>query len=1154
MRKKLSVVKRMLAFVLTFAMAFTAISWGDVGEVKADVEETNLLTNGDFETKGEEALLPWENSEKLSTQKVIDTKSGVDSYGFVYNYYHDNAFTNILSQPVALEAGSYKVEFETEGTGAVYSYFNNKIGTEAVSAVGWGKWTTGGSSTVFVLDEAATVNVGVYITGNAEDWGEIDNIVLTKVEGDESNTQNLPTEDDEPEFTIPEETVDHTTDVEAKITVNKISDLPKDFIEGVDVSSYIAQKDSGVKYYDFDGTELTDQGFFDLLHDCGVNYVRIRIWNDPYDAAGHGYGGGNNDVDKAIKIGQWATNAGMKVLIDFHYSDFWTDPGKQFVPKAWSEYSLDQKATAIAEFTTKSLNQILDAGVNVGMVQVGNETNAYFCGEKDWTSICKLFSAGCNAVREVSKAKGKSILIALHFADPQKKQYGAYAAQLDSNGVDYDVFASSYYPFFHGTTDNLTMELHAIAEKYNKKVMVAETSWATTLNDGDGHDNQIREGNNDTRYYDFSAQGQATEVRTVMRAVANVGDAGIGVFYWEPAWIPVQYAYDANGNQITSIVNSNKNAWQTYGSGWATSYGGEFQEDAAIWWGGSAMDNQAMFDMTGHPLESLKVFNYVKTGAHVSDTNVEITSVSVENTLIEEGDEVTLNKALVALNDGSDPTTVEVEWNQAQIEAAVAKGIGAYEISGIVKVNVKGTVISENVKTKLTIVAKNFMPNASFETEDNAWITTGMAITAAENDSRTGSHCMKYWLEDGGNNIATRKLTLEEGHYNFGAYTMGGDAGDAANFTLQVKVNGKAYSAQAGKLLGWNNWLNPEIKNVAVPADAEIELSLIGENIAAGGWGAWDDLYVNKYVAPASQPPVIDSGSGSGSVAAGGSTQDKTDTAVTKNPDGTTTETKTETTTNESGKEVATTVTTKKDADGKVTGSTEVSTIAGAAKDTAVTVTVEKDAKGNVAEAVAEVTKKGTETEEGTKGTISAAVVQQIKEAAGSANVAITTSVTGADGKEKYSVTVDANDLVAGAKLTVVVKDAKTGKAVLVDAKQVKVTAKGNVSVVLPEGNDYTLIDAKEAAKVTKEILKTVAPAKTSATLKAGKTNTAKLSKKLDMDNVKKITYTTSKKGVVTVNKNGKVVAKKAGTATITIKVTLNNGKTKTVKMKYTVK
>lgn len=296
-----------------------------------------------------------------------------------------------------------------------------------------------------------------------------------------------------------------------------------------------------------------------------------------------------------------------------------------------------------------------------------------------------------------------------------------------------------------------------------------------------------------------------------------------------------------------------------------------------------------------------------------------------------------------------------------------------------------------------------------------------------------------------------------------------------------------------------------------------------------------------------------DSGSGSSS-APDSSAGNKNDSATTTNPDGITTETKTETTTNKSGKEVETTVTTKKDADGKVTGSTEVSTIANVAKNTEATVTVEKDASGNVAEAVAQVTKKGTENRGGTKGTLSGAVVAQIKEAAGTSDIDIITTVTDAKGNEKYAITVNAGDLLAGEKLTVVIKDEKNGETVLADAKQVKVTAAGSVSVVLPEGKAYTLIDEKEAAEVTKKILKTVVPAKKSATLKIGKSSTAKLSTKLNMDNVKKITYTTSKKSVATVNKNGKVVAKKAGTTTITIKVTLNNGKAKKITMKYKVK
>ncbi|MDD7178502.1 MAG: carbohydrate binding domain-containing protein, partial [Lachnospiraceae bacterium] len=164
--------------------------------------------------------------------------------------------------------------------------------------------------------------------------------------------------------------------------------------------------------------------------------------------------------------------------------------------------------------------------------------------------------------------------------------------------------------------------------------------------------------------------------------------------------------------------------------------------------------------------------------------------------------------------------------------------------------------------------------------------------------------------------------------------------------------------------------------------------------------------------------PSAPAGSGSGSGSATAPSVPESKPEVIKNPDGTTTETVKETVKNESGKEVATVVTTQKDKDGNVTGSTEVSTIENVAKNTQVTITVEKDASGKVAEAVAEVTKKGTETSAGTKGTISSAVVKQIVEAAGSEDVKITTAVTDAKGNEKYTVAVDAGDLVAGKKLT----------------------------------------------------------------------------------------------------------------------------------------
>ena len=115
--------------------------------------------------------------------------------------------------------------------------------------------------------------------------------------------------------------------------MKKVENLPEDFIFGMDISSVLAEEASGVKYYDFDGNEAD---LFRLLADSGINYIRVRIWNNPFNDAGNGFGGGNCDIGAAVEIGKRATACGMKLLADFHYSDFWADPGKQMVPRAWA--------------------------------------------------------------------------------------------------------------------------------------------------------------------------------------------------------------------------------------------------------------------------------------------------------------------------------------------------------------------------------------------------------------------------------------------------------------------------------------------------------------------------------------------------------------------------------------------------------------------------------------------------------------------------------------------------------------------------------------------------------------------------------------------------------------------------------------------------
>lgn len=382
--------------------------------------------------------------------------------------------------------------------------------------------------------------------------------------------------------------------------VKKVESLSEDFILGMDASCVPALEKSGVKYYDHSGAE---RDVYAILAQNGINYVRVRVWNDPFDADGNGYGGGNCDINNAVEVGKRATAQGMKLLVNFHYSDFWADPAKQSAPKAWRGMSIDEKADALYSYTAESLGKLVAAGVDVGMVQIGNETNGAMCGEKSsslggWARITRLMSAGARAVREVCP----NALVAVHFTNPEKVgAYESYGKNLEYYGVDYDVFASSYYPYWHGSLENLSAVLGDINEKYGKRVMVAETSYAFTAADGDYWGNTVTDG---VKGYPVSVQGQADLVRDVIDTVAHTA-GGIGVFYWEGTWISV-----GGGS-----YGANRALWEKHGSGWASSYAAQYDpDDAGKWHGGCAVDNQAFFGADGRAIESLKVFSLVREG------------------------------------------------------------------------------------------------------------------------------------------------------------------------------------------------------------------------------------------------------------------------------------------------------------------------------------------------------------------------------------------------------------------------------------------------------------------------------------------------------------------------------------------------------------
>lgn len=793
------------------------------------------LSNADFETGTANGWsLSWDSAEVGINQYA----SNNTTYTLTLPWYQTDTQVSASYTTGTLDAGTYKVSLDISGAeqnSGLKLVVNCTDGTELyasdeITTTGWDVWQTVTSDEI-VLDEQKAVTVALAGTETAEYWGNIDNLVIERTDGNDQD--------------------DEDTAVDADIFVKKVKGLSDDFITGVDVSSYISEIESGVVYYDWNGKALDKQGFFNLLADSGINWIRVRVWNNPYDADGNGYGGGDNDLDKAIEIGKLATAAGMKVLVDFHYSDFWADPGKQKAPKAWADMSLTEKETALYDYTYDSLTAIKNAGVNVGMVQIGNETNNGMCGETDMTAKCALYNKGSEAVRAVSP----DILVALHFTNPETAgRYSSIAEQLQNNNVDYDVFASSYYTYWHGTMSNLTSVLKNIADTYGKKVMVAETSYAYTMQDGDGHENTIKNSATDlVSGYSATIQGQANVVRDVIQAVADIGSAGIGMFYWEPAWIPVKYAY-ADGELSQDVLASNKTLWESKGSGWASSYAAEYDpDDAGTWYGGSAWDNQAMFDFNGNPLASLNVYKYVRTGAK---TDVRVDSVEESVVEINAGEELTLpQKVKVYYNDG---TTGEeqVTWDTGDKDTAALEE-GSYVFYG--------TISGCEIKAVLNVSVKphNYVINPSFEDSDRSmWVITGDSdATDYQNkaaDASSGDYALHFWKNsDYAFDVSQTITGLRPGTYKFTISAQGGDATGAVNSIYAVSAGEKKEASF--DLVGWTTWQNPVIDEIVVGEDGTVT---IGANLSlpAGAWGTLDDFVLTLVKASDADTPSDDNG------------------------------------------------------------------------------------------------------------------------------------------------------------------------------------------------------------------------------------------------------------------------------------------------------
>lgn len=335
-------------------------------------------------------------------------------------------------------------------------------------------------------------------------------------------------------------------------------------ILGADISSLKKSEDLGGIYKESDGTAADA---LQILNHHGLNYARLRIWVDPAD--------GYHTKERILQIAQRLKSLDINLLVDFHYSDNWADPGKQFKPAAWKDYDFEQLKQAVYDHTFDLCNSLAAQGTPPAMVQIGNEINSgmlwpdgHTWDPPNWDKLAQLLTAGYDAV----KACSPNALVMLHIAEGGDNDLARWwFDNITRRDVPFDVIGISYYPYWHGSLMELQANLNDITARYDKDVIVVETAYAFTNQDDDKYTNIVDEKLANPNY-PLTPEGQRAFLRDVMAVVRAVNNGrGLGLFYWDATWTAVQ------------------------GNGWDNT-------DPAT---GNAWENQALFDFEGEVLPAL---------------------------------------------------------------------------------------------------------------------------------------------------------------------------------------------------------------------------------------------------------------------------------------------------------------------------------------------------------------------------------------------------------------------------------------------------------------------------------------------------------------------------------------------------------------------
>ena len=338
---------------------------------------------------------------------------------------------------------------------------------------------------------------------------------------------------------------------------SEIEETPISFYYGADLSYVNEMEDCGATFKNSNGTV---QDSYAIFKNEGANLVRLRLWHNP-DWTNYS---NLQDVKKSI---QRAKNQGMHVLLDFHYSDTWTDPSQQQIPAAWLS-AIDNTQTLgdlLYNYTYNTLLELSNEGLLPNIVQIGNEINPMILQDGDlewpidWVRNSLLLNKGIEAVRTIAEDKDETIDVMLHIAQPENGLW--WFEQATQNGVtDFDWIGLSYYPIWSDySLDDVQTPLKTLINTYNKKLMVVETAYPFTLDNADSANNILGSDALENGY-PATQQGQLDYLNQLQLIIKNAG--GQGLVYWEPAWVSTDcftlWAQGSHWDNATLFNNNNQ--------------------------------------------------------------------------------------------------------------------------------------------------------------------------------------------------------------------------------------------------------------------------------------------------------------------------------------------------------------------------------------------------------------------------------------------------------------------------------------------------------------------------------------------------------------------------------------------------------------------